>query len=195
LARRGSIRWSIRRRANSSVRRHPPGQLLEQVASQSPVGFRFGFAFQVGEDTLAERVEGLEVADVLGELIIERREHAPANVLRLDGVIDARAGHFLDRVIIGVVDGKALLCAGVQPLQMIVESGRVGFAPDFDHDVVMVLGVLTGRRRLPFDIEGDGVTVFHAPPLDRLVPRGAAAQLLERLGEGVVFQRHSRAAQ
>ena len=72
---------------------------------------------------------------------------------------------------------KLFLAAGLEALQLVVESRRVGLAADLDDHVVVVVGLFARRRRLALDVERHGVAVLDAASFDRLEPRRAALQL------------------
>jgi hypothetical protein len=66
---------------------------------------------QVLLNTIAQRVERLEISHVLCELVVHDRQNALPDVLDLHCVVYAGAGHLLDCVIVGVMNGEVLLPA------------------------------------------------------------------------------------
>ena len=85
-------------------------------------------------------------------------------------------------------------CRG-QPLQLVVEAGRIGGRADL-HGHAFVLGLLARLaglvERLALEIDDDRVAVAGDAVLDRLEARRAFAQPLERLIDGRVVDRDRR---
>ena len=71
----------------------------------------------------------LELADVLRELVVQRGQHALADVLHLDGVVHAGARHFLDRVVVGVVNGELFSAPGSRPFSSSSNPGGFALPP------------------------------------------------------------------
>ena len=94
----------------------------------------------------AQRVEVLEIAEILRELVVELRDDALADRLDRDVVVDRRAGELRDRVVVGIVDVERLFVAFVQADQLLVEPRRVGRGADLDRDVVVLVGLRFCRR-------------------------------------------------
>ena len=85
--------------------------------------------------------------------------------------------------------------AGLEAEQLLVESRRVGFRAELDADVLVHVGagVRLATRVPPLEIEHDGVAVIDAASFDRLEPRRAIAQPLQRRLHRFVVDRIRRA--
>ncbi len=97
----GSICCSIRRRTNSSTRRSisrstsdegtskvtRDGELLQQVGARFAFGLVPRLVLEIGAHPGAQRIERLELAEVLGELVVECRDDALADGLDRDVVL------------------------------------------------------------------------------------------------------------
>ena len=145
----------------------------------------------------AQRVERLEVAQVLGELVVERRHHALLDLLDRHRVGHGAAGQLGDAVVVGVGDREALVGAVVQADQLVIEAGRVRRARRARSDTWSCLSVGPCTPALSVPWRSRSTTTVcpatTAPAFDRLEARGALAQPLERLFDGLVLHGRRRA--
>src|SRR5688572_2926773 len=93
------------------------------------------------------------------------------------------------------MDRKGLARTDFQPFQVLVEAWWIGFTADFNHHIVMMIGLFARGVWCSLDVDRDRIAVFDTAAFYRLVAGGAALQLRQRLFDGIVFQRHRRAAQ
>ena len=160
---------------------------------------------EVGADLRPQRVERLERPEVLGQLVVERRDHPGADGLDRDVVGHGGAGELLDGVVRGIAHVEGLRAAGAEADERLVESGRIGRGADVDRDVVMAVGVglaVGGRLAIvgpgscrALEIEHDRIAVRHPAPFDRLVAGGAILQARQRLIDRRVVHLRDLAAQ
>ena len=64
-----------------NVDRDARRELLHQIAAEISVGFGFRLALEILQHALAQRLQRLEIADVLRKLVVQRRQDALAEVL------------------------------------------------------------------------------------------------------------------
>ncbi len=95
------------------------------------------------------------------------------------------------RVVGRIGDREGLRRAGLEAQQLLVEPRRVRLRAQLDADVGVRLDLALGVG--PHEIEHDRVAVVDAAVLNRLVPRGAIPQPLERLIHRRVLDRRRRA--
>ena len=160
-----------------------------------------GFVLEVAAHTRPQRLEILELAEVLRELVVELRDDPLPDRLDRDVVVDRRSGELGDRVVVRVLDLEGFFVAFVESDQLLVEPGRVRRGADFDRDAVVLVGLRFGRRlrrrrlardhdqrlvrfvpweRGPLQVHHHRVALLDPAPLDRLVARRAFAQAGER---------------
>ena len=147
--------------------------------------------FEIRAHARPQRLEVLEFAQVLRELVVQLGDHARADRLQGDVVLHGRAGQFRDREVGGVVDVERPGLARGQARELLVETRGIGRGADLHDDPFVRLGLLPGlgRRlarqdderclrllaRRAGQIGDDRVAGFDAAPFHRLVARGPLA--------------------
>jgi hypothetical protein len=163
---------SMSRRAKSSMRRfdfalderrrhlegQARGELLHELGTHLALGRVLRLVLEVLADARAQRVERVELTEVLRELVVELREHAALQALDRDRVRDVSAGHFADGVVGREAQRERLGRPRLEAEELLVESRRVRLRTELDGDVRVEIGGLRRRRagrrlRVPLQIE------------------------------------------
>ena len=185
---RGSMFCSISRCANSSSRRSISRSTSEAGTSngtraascfmRSRAHVAFGgvprFVLEILAHAGAQRVERLELAQVLRELVVELGQDAAFDPFHRHRIRDVGARQLPDRVVGWIVDVEALGRADLEAEQLLVEPGRIRFRAELDGDVLVRVGFPVGD---PLEIDRDRVAVGRRRALRpaRSAPRDRAA--------------------
>ena len=173
-------RAGLGRHLANPFERHALRQLLQQLAALLASCGRARLGLEVLAHPGPQGVEGLEVAEVFGELVVESRHDALADFLDRHRVGEIRVAHLGDRVVLREVDHERLGLADVHPDRLVVEPGRIDRGADLDPDVLVPVGLrVWARAFVPLEIEDRRVATCDAAPLDGHGLRRTVAQPLE----------------
>ena len=115
------------------LERHPRGELLHQLARARRARPRAApRARDPRGRAPAAPSSVLELAEILGELVVELGEDPALDALHRDGVVDRRVRELGDRVVGRIVNGERLGRADLEAEQLLVESGRVRLGAELD---------------------------------------------------------------
>ena len=186
----------------------PARQRLEDLVPHVVVGILLGAFLKILPDPIPQRVQRLELAHFLGEVVVERQQLLAPHALDRRVVVDRRAGQLLHLVLRRVGDGERSRLTGGRAGQLCVESGRVGFRAELERDVLHDLGLVvrpagrslagnldqSGAAR-PRQIQEQRVAGPGRPILHRMPPGGALPELLEGPIDGADFEHRRRLPQ
>ena len=191
-------RSSSRSTSDAGFERDPRGELLHQ-SPRTSVGLGLRLALEVPATRVAQRLEGLELAEILRELVVDSGSDA-LGIASPSRHTRRGVRHLLDGVVGGIVGREVFSRPPRDPSSWSSNPGGFAFAPISTDIVVLVVAsrFLAGRpsasaRR---SVERRPCRRRSMPrSFDRLVARRAVAQLRQRLLHGALLDVHRGPAQ
>ena len=111
-------------------------------------------------DGILQLIEGVVLADVLGEVVVQLRQLLVLNFVQLDLEGGVLAGQFLSLVFLGELDVDVELVASLVADNLLLEAGDEGAAAQ-DQSVVLSLAALESLAvDKALEVDGGGVAVL-----------------------------------
>ncbi len=180
-----------RRRRERQARR----QLLQHVVTHLMIRRVRRLVLEIGADPGAKRLERVEVSQILGQLIVQRRHDALLDLFERHRIVHLTSGEIGDGIVVWVGQGELLGLADVDADHGFVEARRIRGGAELDRRLLVLIDRALDAffvGTLALQLDDHRVAGLDDGAFDRFESRGALAQPLERLVHRFVLNGHRR---